>query len=132
LLGNVRANLVYRLYAGARFSYTSAGIRSDRYGPLHTRTDFNVEKVFGNPSNMNITLALEVYNLFNQKDTRQNALSGRNVDFNSDRYEMYGIMGLEPTNANIKNLGLTEPELNDIANYWDEPREMNFSLRIKW
>jgi hypothetical protein len=132
VMGNVRTNLVYRLYAGGQFVYTTNGIRSDRYGPLHTRTDFNLEKVFGNPSDLNITLAIEVYNLFNQKDNRQNALSGRNVDFNTERYEKYGIMALEPTNANIKTLNLEEPEINDIGNYWDEPREMNFSVRIKW
>ena len=41
-------------------------------------------------------------------------------------------MGLEPTNIDIVALGLQAPEINDIGNYWDSPREMQFSLRIKW
>jgi hypothetical protein len=94
--------------------------------------DFNAEKVFGSPSGVNITLAVEVFNLFNQKDNRQNTSGGRAVDFNTERYQKFGIMGLEPTNASIASLNLDAPEINDIGNYWDSPREMNFSVRIKW
>jgi hypothetical protein len=131
-LGNLRSNLVYRLYTGATFGYTSDGVQGFRQGPIHTRMDFNTEKVFGSPSGVNVTLAVEVFNLFNQKDNRQNALSGRAVDFNTERYQKYGIMALEPTNSSITSLNLDAPEINDIGNYWDSPREMNFSVRIKW
>jgi hypothetical protein len=131
-LGNLRANMVYRLYTGSQFTYSTGGVQGFRYGPIHTRMDFNAEKVFGNPSGVNVVLAVEVYNLFNQKDNRQNALGGRAEDFNTDRYQQYGIMGLEPTNNDIVNLKLENPEINDISNYWDAPREMTFSLRIKW
>jgi hypothetical protein len=131
-LGNLRANMVYRLYTGARFEYSTGGVQGFRYGPIHTRADFNAEKVFGSPSGVSMSLAVEVYNLFNQQDNRQNALGGRSTDFNTDRYQVYGIMGLEPTNGDIQTLSLDTPELNDVSNYWDSPREMNFSLRIKW
>jgi hypothetical protein len=131
-LGNVRSNLVYRLYTGNKFTYSTGGIQGFRYGPIHTRADFNAEKVFGATSGVNMTLAIEVYNLFNQKDNRQNALSGRAVNFNSDRYQQYGMQGLEPTNPDIVAFNLASPETNDIGNYWDSPRELNFSLRIRW
>ena len=131
-LGNIRSNLVYYLYAGNRFTYSTGGIQGFRQGPLHTRADFNAEKVFGNMSGVNITVAVEIYNLFNQKDWRQNSLGGVPEDWDSDRYQKYGIMGLEPTNVDILALGLQAPEINDIGNYWDSPREMQFSLRIKW
>ena len=131
-LGNIRSNLVYYLYAGNRFTYSTGGIQGFRQGPLHTRADFNAEKVFGNMSGVNITVAVEIYNLFNQKDWRQNALGGVPEDWDSDRYQQYGIMGLEPTNVDILALSLQAPEINDIGNYWDSPREMQFSLRIKW
>ena len=55
----------------------------------------------GNTSGVNITLAVEVYNLFNQKDTRSTNINNEStlpIDFNSDRYQQYGILGLEPTN----------------------------------
>jgi hypothetical protein len=131
-IGNVRSNLVYRLYTGNKFTYTSGGVQGFRYGPIHTRTDFNIEKVFGSQSGTNITLAVEVYNLFNQRDTRQNTLSGRSIDLNTTRYEQYGIEGLEPTNAQIAALNLTSPFVNDVSDFWDSPREMNFSVRINW
>jgi len=131
-LGNLRANMVYRLYTGSQFTFSTGGVQGFRYGPIHTRSDFNIEKVFGNPSGVSVSLAVEVYNVFNQQDNRQNALSGRAEDFDSDRYQIYGIMGLEPTNSDIVALSLKTPELNDVSNYWDSPREMNFSLRIKW
>jgi hypothetical protein len=131
-LGDLRSNLVYRLYTGNKFTYTSGGVQGFRYGPIHTRTDFNIEKVFGGQSGMNITLAVEVYNLFNQRDTRQNTLSGRSIDLNTTRYEQFGIEGLEPTNAQIASLNLTSPFVNDVSDFWDSPREMNFSVRIKW
>jgi hypothetical protein len=131
-MGNLRANMVYRLYAGSTFNYTKDGIQGFRSGPIHTRMDFNAEKVFGNPSGVNVALAVEVYNLFNQKDNRQNALSGRAVDFNTNYFQQYGIMGLEPTNNSIETLRLENAEVNDIGNYWDRPREMTFSMRIKW
>lgn len=134
-VGNLRANLVYRLYTGSRFTYSTGGIQGFRYGPIHTRADFNAEKVFGNTSGVNITLAVEVYNLFNQKDTRSTNINNEStlpIDFNSDRYQQYGILGLEPTNPDIAALNLANPETSDITNYWDSPREMNFSLRIKW
>ncbi len=131
-LGNIRSNLVYYLYAGNRFTYSTGGIQGFRQGPLHTRADFNAEKVFGNTSGVSITVAVEIYNLFNQKDWRQNSGNGVPEDWDSDRYQQYGIMGLEPTNLDILALGLKAPEINDIGNYWDSPRELNFSLRIKW
>ena len=134
-VGNVRANLVYRLYTGSRFTYSTGGIQGFRYGPIHTRADFNAEKVFGNTSGVNMTLAVEVFNLFNQKDTRSTRINNEStlpIDFNSDRYQQYGILALEPTNPDIVDFNLASPENNDILNYWDSPRELNFSLRIKW
>jgi hypothetical protein len=135
-LGNVRMNLVYRLYTGTRFQFNVGNVEGFRYGPLHTRMDLNLEKVFGSPSGVNVTLAVETYNLFNQQDTRDKkpSLSGgsNTIDFNSEWYQTWGITGLRPTHPDIAARNLAIPELNDISNYWDQPREMNFSVRIKW
>tara|TARA_Y100000031_G_scaffold119002_1_gene132513 strand:- start:270 stop:557 length:288 start_codon:yes stop_codon:yes gene_type:complete len=94
--------------------------------------DFNAEKVFGSTSGVNVTLAVEAFNLFNQQDNRQNSLSGRSVDFDTDLYQQYGIMGLSPTSSDIAKFNLQNPEVNDVSNYWDAPRELQFSVRIKW
>ena len=129
-LGSMRANMVYRVFTGSRFSYVSLvrGVESYKMGPMHTRADLNVEKQFGGGSGVNLTVAAEVYNLFNQMDNRQAGYSGRSVDFDAVRWQKWGVATLEPTSGDYGTYG----EINDINNYWDQPREMNFSLRIKW
>jgi hypothetical protein len=134
-LGNLRANLVYRIYTGTRFEFTglAKGIDSFEYGPMHTRMDLNAEKQIGASSNASVTLAVEVFNLFNQKDTSQRVASrgptdDLDVDMDEIRWQQYGIDGLEPTSGDFNTYG----EVNDISNYLDRPRELNFSLRIKF
>jgi hypothetical protein len=95
---------------------------------MHTRLDMNAEKQLGASSNASVTLAVEVFNLFNQKDTRQGPVSGTDLDMDEIRWQQYGIDGFEPTSADFKTYG----EVNDITNYLDRPRELNFSLRIKF
>ena len=129
-LGSLRGNLVYRMFSGSRFAYVSVGssITSYRMGPMHTRMDLNVEKQFGSASGLNLTLAVEIYNLFNQQDNRQGGTSGMGVDINLERWQKWGITGLDPTTGDYQTYG----EIWDIGNYYDTPREMNFSLRIKF
>jgi hypothetical protein len=91
--------------------------------------DLNVEKQIGSSSGASsVTLAVEVYNLFNQKDIRQRASSGTKLDHDEIRWQNFGIDGLEPTSADYLKYG----EINDISNYLDRPRELNFSFRLKW
>ena len=134
-LGNCRANLVYRFYTGTPFEYRTVGSEYFsryvvyRHGPMHTRMDLNVEKQFGHASGGNLTVGLEVFNLFNQKDVRSVPLqSGQGIDFDPKRWQQWGIQGPEPVTAK-----LTEAEeIFDISNYWDRPREIRFSVRIRW
>ena len=133
-LGNMRANMVYRVYTGTPFAFQGLlrGVDSFEYGPVHTRVDLNVEKQVGGSSGVGLTLAVEVYNLFNQKDVRQTTgrgeFSSMRLDFDGIRWQKYGIQALEPTSADYKTYG----EINDIANYMDRPRELNFSMRLKF
>jgi hypothetical protein len=134
-LGNIRANMVYRIFTGTPFAFVGLyrGVNSFEYGPMHTRVDLNTEKQIGGSSGASVTLAVEVYNLFNQKDIRQDiATTGEYDDLKLDldeiRWQNYGITGLEPTSADYNTYG----EVNDISNYLDRPRELNFSLRLKW
>ncbi|MEE2753475.1 MAG: TonB-dependent receptor plug domain-containing protein, partial [Candidatus Latescibacterota bacterium] len=129
-LGNLRANMVYRVYTGTPFNFQGLlrGVNSYEYGPAHTRVDLNVEKQIGMSSGANVALAVEVFNLFNQKDTNQSPASGTKVDLDEIRWQKFGISGLEPTSADYLKYG----EINDIGNYLDRPRELNFSFRLKW
>ena len=134
-MGNLRANLVYRIFTGQRFQFTglAKGIDSFEYGPLHTRIDLNAEKQLGASANATVTLAVEVFNLFNQKDTRQKIASSGpyddlDVDMDEIRWQQFGIDGFEPTSADFNTYG----EVNDVSNYLDRPRELNFAFRIKF
>ena len=139
-LGNLRTNLVYRIFTGTSFGYTPTvpdptspgGIRplefTYRYGPLHTRTDLSIVKHLENSSGTGITLSAEIYNLFNQKDVRSSKPDNfREIDFNSELWQRYGIQGQDPSSATS-----TATEIFDINNYWDSPREVRLSLRLKW
>jgi hypothetical protein len=130
-LGNIRANLVYRLYTGTRFSFAAlSNVSAFQYGPMHDRMDLSAEKQIGSASGTTLTIAMEVFNLFNQKDWRQASFDSNNrlVDFVEARWQTYGMTGLEPTSADYKTYG----EIYDLNNYLDQPREMSFSLRLKW
>ena len=95
---------------------------------MHTRMDMNAEKQIGASANATVTLAVEVFNLFNQKDLRQDPASGTEVDMDEIRWQQYGIIGFEPTSGDFNTYG----EVNDVTNYLDRPRELNFGLRIKF
>jgi hypothetical protein len=127
--------MVYRVFTGTAFAFQGLirGVDSFEYGPMHTRVDLNVEKQIGTSSGASVTLALEVFNLFNQKDIRQrSAESGiyddLAVDLDEIRWQNFGITGLEPTSGDFATYG----EVNDISNQLDRPRELNFSFRLKW
>jgi len=134
-LGNLRVNAVYRVFTGTPFAFVGLirGVNSFEYGPMHTRMDLNTEKQIGAGSGASVALAVEVFNLFNQKDVRQEAArtgpyDDLKVDLDEIRWQKFGISGLEPTSADYNTYG----EVNDIANYLDRPRELNFSIRLKW
>lgn len=136
-LGNWRANLVYRLYTGTPFDYTplqevdgkiTNGKATTRRAPLHTRTDLNMIKSFGKPNGVSLSLGIEIYNLFNQKDVRSvSPIPTSEVDFDGDRWQRWGIEGVD---VYTQQGGVDE--IHDVLNYWDSPREMKFSVQVKW
>jgi hypothetical protein len=140
LFGSLRANLIYRLYTGTPFDYTPivedsavsgrliGGRTTSRQGPLHTRTDLNVVKIFGAPNTFNMSLGVEVFNLFNQKDVRSvSPVPTTEVDFDGNLWQRWGMPALDYYAQQEGN-----GEIHDILNYWDSPREMKFSMQVKW
>ena len=135
ILGSLKANLVYRFYTGTPFArientYTStSSAQKQNYGPIHTRIDLNVDKRWGDVSGLNVTLGLEVFNVFNQKDVRDIAPGdSRNIDFDSSMWQTHGISALDP--VSVQTQGTLE--IFDVNNYWDQPREMKCAVRVKW
>ena len=140
-VGNLRANLVYRLFTGTPFESNRVGTSSNRIqqggseelnrdtksGPMHTRVDLNVEKAFDFHTSCSLTLSVEVFNLFNQRDVRSRHPENA-INFKESDYLRWGISGALPTDTDL----LTYGETFDINNYWDSPREITFSMRLKW
>ena len=140
MLGNLRANLVYRFYTGTvhnvvlqlyderigRFVANRQPAGRFRPGPIHTRVDLNAIKVFGRAPGKRVSLGIEVFNLFNQKDPRSVPSPGRQVDFDASRWHQWGIEGPPRFDAR----GNDGAEIFDINNYWDLPRETTFSVQV--
>ena len=135
VLGNVRANLIYRFYTGTPFDYERTGpigiVASTRHGPMHTRTDLHLEKRLPLSARVELALGVEVYNLFNQRDVRSvSPEQGRDIDYSGKRWQLWGIEGFDPLPSASGPAAYSE--INDINNYWDQPREFRFGLQMRW
>ena len=131
VLGNIRGNLVYRMFSGRPFQYTPpGGAVTRKYSPMHTRVDLNAEKQIGRDAGVSLTLALEALNLFNQRDKTLGDRSGtdQNSSFNEDRYMRYGIDSAAPTDPDFAQYG----NVFELTDYYDFPRQLRIGLRIRW
>ena len=118
LLGNLRANLIYRIYTGSKFKYpTLDGKSTYSRGPLHTNVDLSVQKRL-NLGKVNADLFVEVLNLFNQKDA---GASGVN-------YMYYGLQIPPPDDASYQEFG----DVSDRSRYLGSPRESHVGIRLSF
>jgi len=133
VLGDIRANLIYRMFAGRPFIYiqpTGGNTPPRKYGPMHTRVDLSAEKQFRREGRLSLTLAVEVLNLFNQRDKTVGMASGasQTSSFNADRYMRYGITGPAPNDPEFVQYG----NVYELTDFFDFPREVRFGVRIRW
>jgi hypothetical protein len=92
--------------------------------------DLSAEKQFGREGRLSLTLAVEVLNLFNQRDKTVGATSGasQNSSFNVDRYMRYGITGPAPNDPDFLQYG----NVYELTGFFDFPREVRLGVRIRW
>lgn len=133
--------MVYRFFTGTPFSFTKLEFNPEAFGgvsatdpvlipgPMHTRTDINLEKTWGNPGNVNVILGIEIFNFFNQKDPRSvpNRQNDQ-INLNPSLWQQWGIDKPEGVVINT----VASEDVFDVTSYWDSPREMKFSVRVKW
>jgi hypothetical protein len=119
LFGNIQANMIYRMQTGSRFEYSlPEGGVEERNEPLRTWIDLNAQKTFyGLRDRFDVTLFVETYNLFNQKDRRAN-----NFD-----YIQWGLRKPRPTDQRYKDFG----DPNDRA-FLGFPRQVHLGLRLSF
>ncbi len=118
LLGNLRANLIYRIYTGSKFKYpTLDGKSTYSRGPLHTNVDLSVQKRL-NLGKVNADLFVEVLNLFDQKDASASGTS----------YMYYGLQIPPPDDAAYLEFG----DVSDRSRYLGSPRESHVGIRLSF
>ncbi len=120
LLGDLRANLIYRIYTGSKFRYSELATGKTVWSraPLHTNMDLSVQKRL-NFGGVNADLFLEVFNLFDQKDAGS---------VGSTDYMWWGIIGPKPDDGNYLNYG----DFQERSRFIGSPRETHVGLRLSF
>ncbi len=148
LLGNIRANLVYRIRSGRAYGYTPPtviGTRLEggqsrsvatheitfegqeaetRSGPFSTRTDLLFEKLFSVRGETTTSLFVNVANLFNQRDLSQ--LSS--LAFNGSDYTSMGVDRPRPDDKNYLKWG----DDYQTIRYEGQPRQVEVGFRVSF
>ena len=117
LIGDIQINMIYRMQTGSRFEYSPPeGGVEERNEPLRTWVDMNAQKTFrGLGDRFDLTVFLETFNLFNQKDREAN-------DFD---YIQWGLRRPRPTDTVYSTFG--DPNDRDFLGI---PRQVHLGLRL--
>ncbi len=121
LISDLQANMLWRIRTGRRFTWTPpGGQRTVGKGPINTRVDLSVEKVFNTNGRVRPSFFVEVYNLFDQADDEDNATNRNGVD-----YIRFGLTDPRPNDGNLLKYG----DLTEASKVY-EPRQANFGIRV--
>jgi|TARA_B100001079_G_C16411079_1_gene516527 outer membrane receptor protein involved in Fe transport len=118
IFGDITINMIYKMATGSPFAYSPPSRPLEwRNGPLYTRTDLSLEKIFIKKGNYLATLFVQVSNLFNQRDVR----GGGSVP----EYIRWGLDKPRPDNAQYIEFG----DFDVYSRYHGAPREIKIGLR---
>ncbi len=119
-LANWRVNILWRMQNTGSFWYTPPNSgRERRLRPIRTWTDFAIEKRF--PFGLgrgDVSLFLEVRNLFNQKD---------DSSFNTTDWTNWGLHTARPDNSHFLLYGDTADR-----SFYNHPRRTEMGLRVQF
>ncbi len=120
-IGDTRANLIYRVQSGGPIAYTPPGLQQElRHRPIVASVDLQVEKTLVGKGSRNMIFYLEVFNLFNQRDSE--------VPFNYGDYAQWGLNTPRPDDVNFQTYG----DYNELTRYSGVPRQVNTGVRINF
>lgn len=121
LFGDVRVNLIYRIFTGRIFDFqdpkTSLNLKKE--GPAISTVDFSFQKGF-NIQGVRPLLYLEVHNLFNFKGSRSTSAD----------YVRWGLLDAQPTDPALVQAGGDPSELTRFSG--TDPRLVFAGLRLTW
>ncbi len=124
-LGGVNVNLIYRLYFGTEFRYTTIeGLQDKSRGPVHTTVDLNIQKRL-HLGRVSADLFFEAFNLFQQRDA-QVQLYGSTT---TGPYMWWGLGSAPgPDDANYLKYG----DPRDRERYRGDPRVTHLGIRLRF
>ena len=118
LFGNITINMIYKMSTGTPFAYSPPTRAIEwRNGPLTTRTDLSLEKVFFTEKNYQSTIFVQVSNLFNQRDIKGGD--------NGAEFIRWGMSMPRPDNEQYLEFG----DFNAHSRYRGAPREFKIGIR---
>ena len=121
LLGDVRANLIWRIQSGSPYYYTPPGAQQEvRHLPIREWADLQMEKTLVKGGLRNVIAYIEVLNLFNQQDSL--------VPFNRPDYNRWGLNQPRPNDANFLAYG----DYNELTRYVGTPRQTAMGIKVNF
>ena len=127
LFGDLRVNMIYRLYTGRIFDFSDpiTSLNVKREGPTSSVADLSIQKGF-NINNVKPLIYLEITNLFNQKSPSVQSQGG-GVGSSSD-YLQWGLVAPRPDDSAFLQYG----DINDYNRFSGEPRQIFAGMRLTW
>lgn len=131
-IGDMRANMIYRVQSGAPVVYTPPGLQQElRHKPIVASVDLQMEKTLVGKGSQNMIFYVEVFNLFNQRDSE--------IPFNYPDYVEWGLNLPRPDDATFQQYG----DYNELSRYEPPanqpdartpapPRQINMGIRLNF
>ena len=132
-IGDLRANLVYRVRSGTSVTYTPPDRQAEvRYRPIEATVDLQVEKTLVAQGSRDMIFYIEVFNLFNQRDS--------NIPFNYLYYAQWGLNLPTPYDPTFQQYGdyneLTPVSISGVTytgRYGaSAPRQVHLGVRVNF
>ncbi len=125
LLGDLSLNVIYKMSTGVPYLYSPIGKRAEwRNAPLATRTDVSLEKILFHKGKFQPTFYMEVYNIFNQKDFRNDG--GFRSMYGPGEFVRWGMDRPRPDNKEYQQFG----DFYGNYRYYGSPREVRAGIRL--
>lgn len=120
-LGDLRANLVWRIQSGSPINYTPPGKQQEvRHRPIQEWADLQVEKTLIRSGERHATFYVEIFNMFDQKDST--------IPYNYPDYVRWGLNEPRPDDANYQLYG----DYNELDRYVGSPREVGVGFKVNF
>ena len=123
LFGDIRLNLIYRIYTGQIFIFTDpiTNIKAKREGPTSDTVDISFQKGL-NIKGIRPLLYVEINNLFNQQLMRTQA------ERTPVEYLRFGLLEPRPDDTLFKQFG----DVSELNRFENERRQIFAGLRVTW